>query len=59
MIIRKVSGTPINLKDLIKDWNGVVKIISIANETELSTLRKRRATTWMPLSVIPICSGML
>ncbi len=45
MIIRNVSGTPIILKDLIKDGKGVVKTISRANETELSTLRKTRNTT--------------
>lgn len=54
MIIRKVSGTPIILKDLIKDEKGVVNTISRANETELSTLRKSSNTTINPFSVKPI-----
>jgi hypothetical protein len=45
MIIKNVSGTPNILKDLIKEGNDVVKTTSSANETELSTLRKRIDTT--------------
>ena len=45
MIIRNVSGTPNILKDLIKAGKDVVNTISIANETELKTLRKINATT--------------
>ena len=45
MIMRKVSGTPIILKDLINEGKGVVKTISRARETELSTLKKTSRTT--------------
>jgi hypothetical protein len=58
MIIRNVSGTPIILKDLTKEGNDVVKIISNAKETELKTLRNTNNTTWNPFSVNPIFCGI-
>jgi hypothetical protein len=54
MIIRKVSGTPNILKDLMKEGNDVVNMMSIASETELSILRKINDTTFNPFSVKPM-----
>jgi hypothetical protein len=55
MIIRNVSGIPRSLKDLIKAGKDEVNTISIANETELSILRKTNDTTSIPFAVNPIC----
>ena len=59
MIIRKVSGIPRILKDLTNKGKEVVKTINIANETELSILRKINNTTLNPLSVKPIFLGIV